>query len=331
MKKLISILLLICTLTFCLASCGGKDTNDDNTNSDNSSNNQTEQENHTSYDAFTFYPQSSDTYVVGIAPEGKYYTEIVIPSTYNGGKVVGIVKEGFKDCESLTSIKIPNTVTEIKESAFYGCKNLKTIELSNSVTKIEKDAFTNCMKKESVFFNGTIQDWVNINFEGSLSTVSFSPDHVLESNPLCYGTDLYLNGELFTTLNINDVPSLTEFKISTHFSWCTSLKNVVISKYSTSIRELSFIACTSLENVTISESVKYIESSAFEECRSLKKITIPKSVTSIEDYAFAYCSLLNTITYEGTKSEWNAINKNSKWDIGAGNYTIHCTDGTITK
>jgi len=141
MKKLISILLLICTLTFCLASCGGKDTNDDNTNSDNSSNNQTEQENHTSYDAFTFYPQSSDTYVVGIAPEGKYYTEIVIPSTYNGGKVVGIVKEGFKDCESLTSIKIPNTVTEIKESAFYGCKNLKTIELSNSVTKIEKDAF----------------------------------------------------------------------------------------------------------------------------------------------------------------------------------------------
>ena len=157
MKKIISILLLICTFTLCLASCGGN--NNDTTNpSENPTENPTEQENHTPYDAFVFYPQGSNTYVVGISDAGRYYTEIVIPSTYNGGKVVGIIKEGFKNCENLTSVKIPNTVTEIKEAAFYDCKNLKTIEFSNSVTKIEKDAFYIYRSDKSVYFNGTIDD-----------------------------------------------------------------------------------------------------------------------------------------------------------------------------
>lgn len=331
MKKTISVLLLICILSLCLASCGGNKTDVDITPPDTSSNNQLEQETHTPYDAFVFYQQSSDTYVVGIAPEGKYYTEIVIPSTYNGGKVVGILKEGFKDCENLISIKIPTTVTEIKESAFYGCKNMKTIEFSNSVKKIEENAFTNCSRKESVLFNGTVQDWVKIKFEGSIYADYFSNDWLLESNPLCYGADLYFNGELFTTLDLNNTPWLSEYEIGKYFSWCTSLENVVISESATSIRELSFYSCKSLEYVLISDTVKSIESCAFSECGSLKNITIPKSVTTIERNAFSYCSSLKTITYEGTKSEWNAINKELDWDVGIRNYTINCSDGTITK
>lgn len=325
MKKLISILLLICTLTFCLASCGGKDTNDDNTNSDNSSNNQTEQENHTSYDAFTFYPQSSDTYVVGIAPEGKYYTEIVIPSTYNGGKVVGIVKEGFKDCESLTSIKIPNTVTEIKEAAFYDCKNLTRIEFSNSITKIEKDAFYIYRSDKSVYFNGTISDWVKIQFEGQLVADGW----VLTSNPLCYGANLYINGELFTNLIVEEIDSLDKYDIATYFSFCKSLKTVTLSNFD-EIYDLSFHGCSSLENVVIPNSVKTISTHAFSEC-GIKNITIPTSVTQIEENAFYYCQQLKSINYEGTISQWNAINKDKDWLEGKYiNCTIYCTDGNIT-
>ena len=317
MKKIISIILLICTFTLCLASCGGDNNNDDNNLPETPTDNPIE-ENHTPYDAFVFYPQSSDTYVVGISDAGKYYTEIIIPSTYNGGKVVGIIKEGFKDCESITSVKIPNTVIEIKKSAFYDCENLKTIEFSNSVKSIEEDAFTNCGKIESVFFNGTIQDWIEI-------------DNL--SNPLRYyrRTDLYINGELFTTLVVDDVPSLTEYEISKYFSYCGSLKTVIISDYAYAVREKSFMYCVSLENVTISNNVTEIEESAFEECSSLKSITIPNSVKRIENYAFAYCTSLNDINFEGTKSEWNSITKGSKWDIGTSNYTIYCTDGTITK
>ena len=55
-----------------------------------------------------------------------YYTgDIIIPDsiTYNGRafRVSSIGYRAFYDCTGLTSITIPNSVTEIGWSAFYGC------------------------------------------------------------------------------------------------------------------------------------------------------------------------------------------------------------------
>jgi hypothetical protein len=38
---------------------------------------------------------------------------------------------------------------------------------------------------------------------------------------------------------------------------------------------------------------------------------------------------LKDIYYNGTIEEWNSIIKDEEWDFQSGNYTIHCTDGTI--
>ena len=47
-------------------------------------------------------------------------------------------------CDSLTSINIPNSVTNIGDKAFYGCESLKSIKIPNSVTIIGDDAFREC-------------------------------------------------------------------------------------------------------------------------------------------------------------------------------------------
>jgi hypothetical protein len=52
-------------------------------------------------------------------------------------------------------------------------------------------------------------------------------------------------------------------------------------------------------------------------------------VTSIGDCAFKYCNSLTDIIYQGTMEEWNKIGKASDWSDKI--YTIHCTDGDITK
>jgi len=54
-------------------------------------------------------------------------------------------------------------------------------------------------------------------------------------------------------------------------------------------------------------------------------------VTSIGERAFYECNNLVSITYNGTKAQWNAISKGSKWNQNTGNYTIHCTDCDIAK
>ena len=46
---------------------------------------------------------------------------------------------------------------------------------------------------------------------------------------------------------------------------------------------------------------------------------------------FQQCGNLTNITYNGTKEQWNSINKDSwDWDYGSAIKTVTCTDGVIT-
>lgn len=78
-------------------------------------------------------------------------------------------------------------------------------------------------------------------------------------------------------------------------------------------------------------SVTSIGDRAFFRCYGLTRITIPNSVTSIGDAAFYWCDHLTSIIFQGTRAQWNEINKDSGWDESADNYTIYCTDGNIIK
>ena len=107
--------------------------------------------------------------------------------------------------------------------------------------------------------------------------------------------------------------------------------NINIPNSVTNIGEHAFEWCDSLTSITIPNGVTSIGNHAFNYCRSLKGITIPNSVTSIGNFAFQQCGNLTNITYNGTKEQWNSINKDSwDWDYGSAIKTVTCTDGVIT-
>jgi hypothetical protein len=138
------------------------------------------------------------------------------------------------------------------------------------------------------------------------------------------------------------------------FKTCSNLKSIVISDSVTSIGKSAFYNCTSLNSVTIPNSVTTIGMQAFYGCASLSSIVIPNSVTEIKGYAFyscnnlnkitigggvtrigaltfCYCKQLTQITYQGTKEEWESIDKGANWNQETGTYTIYCTDGKVAK
>ena len=52
-------------------------------------------------------------------------------------------KNFFKNCESLTSITLPNTTLSIGDYAFSGCDSLKEVNIGTGVKFIGLSAFAN--------------------------------------------------------------------------------------------------------------------------------------------------------------------------------------------
>ncbi len=184
----------------------------------------------------------------------------------------------FEKCHYLTSIIIPNGVTEIADGTFRDCSSLSSISIPNTVKSIGNFAFQNCTSLSSVTIPSSVT---------SIGTQAFS-----------YCTDL-------TSAVIQEGVTTIE---SSAFSGCSSLTSINIPKGVTTIRTSTFSSCLSLTSVTIPNSVTSIEANAFSGCSSLASITIPNSVTWIGNNIIQGCKNLETIIVEDGNTKFDSRN-----------------------
>lgn len=104
---------------------------------------------------------------------GEYSGSVVIPETvtYKSKtyKVVCIGDYTFYDCDGLTSVTIPNSVTSIGSSAFYGCDRLASVVMGNKVLRIGSSAFEGCSSLKSMKIPRSVKAIYYRAFEGFLS------------------------------------------------------------------------------------------------------------------------------------------------------------------
>lgn len=260
--------------------------------------------------------------------------KLIIPCTIDGRYVCSIAEEAFMDCQNITGIELPPSVTAIEPRAFCGCTGLKKIDLGRAIRMIGSMAFSHCPSLKTVVirnedclidqgletfsgydgepFTGTIcapanstaQEYAERNgFEFSAEM----PDHthfaVDDQSCLTFESDEY--GAILTKCDPSAVGKLVvpgivngqpvERIAVNAFDGCSGLTSVTLPQTVRFLSEVMFERCDSLCEVILPEHIREIPDSAFSRCVSLQKLDLPENIDHIGAYAFEGCMSLEEI------------------------------------
>lgn len=252
------------------------------------------------------YPYfSSDDYYSGyIRPTGS----LTIPSNVSYGEntyyVTSIDENAFSNCNELTSVIIPNSITHIGYWAFLGCTGLTSLTVPESITNIGHGAFKGCSGLTIVYFNADscIEAGYGENSAFSncsnLSTFYFGDNVKSIPSYLCSG----LTG--ITSINI---PHSVTHILHGAFAGCSGLTSVTIPSSVSYIGPNAFFDCSSLVTLNFNAKSCYYAGDhmdllnlhfygAFYNCTNLSIVNFGDSVTAIPQYLFDGCSALTYIT-----------------------------------
>ena len=252
----------------------------------------------------------------------------------NGCKFIG--SSSFRDCSSLASIIIPDSICSIDYYAFPDgtsldgfhqngaiylgnnknkclCllktenKSIETINIADGCKIICPSAFYGCSPLRHVDIPSTMS------FIGGCAFYACSN---LASITIPNGVGVIDDGAFYGCSSLLDVSIADSVKIMGYgaFSRCSSLGSIAIPKDVTSIGDSAFDSCLSLISVVIPDNVGQLGRNAFTDCSSLESVVFPKRIFTRVDRYFSNCTALKTIFDKKSYSEWSSMKPKGETD-----------------
>lgn len=160
----------------------------------------------------------------------------------------------FYGCTALSEVTFPASLKTIESSAFSGCRNLSKVELPTSLTTIEKSVFDGCSRLETVFYDGSLEQWNQI-------TANKDADNDANNDVLGYSCPSLVTGDytaqfILVEDNPYDYPPPKTVTITkyTGTESTTAIPETIGGWPVTKIEENAFNNNTNLETVNFSGS-----------------------------------------------------------------------------
>ena len=200
--------------------------------------------------------------------------EITIPSEL-GGRSVTSVTDIWSSDPDVEVLNIPEGIREITEGCLVAFYNLKSINVSKNNTKYSSlDGVLYSKGKWMLYAYPRLKEGKSFTIPSTVKTI---------------GKSAFLQAENLREITIPD--SVKEIRQEAFYS--TRFYSVTIPGSVETIGEEAFSGC-SLYTLTLSEGIKRIEKYAFYDC-GIEKLSIPASVEYIAESAFARLDYLHEV------------------------------------
>lgn len=204
---------------------------------------------------------------------------------------VTIGQAAFQYCKALTSVTMPNSLTNITDWAFVSCERLTNAPIGPNVVRIGQYAFDGCGALTTVDLPAGLKIIDDYAFRGCGLTSLTIPPGIWG-----VGNSSFFECESLTSL------TLTCGAGDLAFSFCTGLTNLTIAEGIYGVGNEAFAYCYHLTSITLPSTFKSIGYGMFEGM-GLRNFTIPSSITSIGDLAFANSGNLTNVVIPDTVTE----------------------------
>lgn len=276
----------------------------------------------------------------------EYQGDIIIPTTvvYNADTytVVSIEEYAFS-WNNLTSVVIPNSVTQMGYGVFGCCENLVSVTLPEGITVIEDYMFEDCLSLTSITIPAGVKTIGKGAFSGSGLTSITIPNSVetIESGAFS-GTNLTSvfipQNAYFDSAPFSGCTKMQEITVSADNPYFTSIDGVLFGKGKkkliqypagktgnayivptgvTHIGNEAFYGCA-LSSIVLPNSVEEIGWGAFSSS-DVARVNIPDKVTTIKADCFEGCWNLKSFVIPSNVTE---IGECAFYDAGLTSITI---------
>ena len=162
----------------------------------------------------------------------------------------------------------------------------------------------------------------------NLTEISFSKNSQVNS----IGASAFYNTKITSITIPKSVTSIGKGA----FSGCTSLASINIAEDNVNYKSIdgnlyNYAADTLIQcaggktNITIPEGVTTM-GDALSYCSNLTNVILPRSLMDVQ---FFNCTNLRNITFNGTITQWETLQKGTNWNLNVPATHVQCSDGTV--